>query len=185
MGKINKTRISINVAPVRQEGITGDSRMADISKIIGDLKSNFGGSNDEQMKAVQLLKGLATSDDPKANKFMKALDKATTKIAGEMTESLLEGEKVYYTQYGVGSSKYSVSFYDGVRTHDDGSDFYDFRTFRNKRDLAEFIQSLVQDGYRLRGIGESVIEVTEDTRLPATDIILEKGDRIKVLKEEK
>ena len=64
--------------------------MADILKIIGDLKQNFGGSNDEQMKAVQLLKGLATSDDPKANKFMKALDKATTKITNDMKESTIE-----------------------------------------------------------------------------------------------
>ncbi len=60
--------------------------MANISKIIGDLKQSFGGSNDEQMKAVQLLKGLATSDDPEANKFMKALDTATTKIANDMKE---------------------------------------------------------------------------------------------------
>ena len=60
--------------------------MANISKIIDDLKQSFGGSNDEQMKAVQLLKGLATSDDPEANKFMKALDTATTKIANDMKE---------------------------------------------------------------------------------------------------
>jgi len=60
---------------------------ADVSKIIKDLGDNFGGSNEEQMKATQLLKGLATSDDPKANEFMKKLDKATTKISKEMSES--------------------------------------------------------------------------------------------------
>lgn len=58
----------------------------DVSKIIADLGSAMAGSNEEQMKAVQLLKGLALSDDPKANKFMKALDKATTQISKDMTD---------------------------------------------------------------------------------------------------
>lgn len=51
----------------------------DVKKVISDLIStSFGGSNEEQMKAVQLLKGLATSDDPMSNKFMKAIDKYTS-----------------------------------------------------------------------------------------------------------
>lgn len=60
--------------------------MADVNKIIKDLAGDFSGSNEEQMKGIQLLKGLATSDDPKANRFMKAVDKATTKISREMGE---------------------------------------------------------------------------------------------------
>jgi len=92
--------------------------MADIKKIISDLKQSFGGSNEDQMKAVELLKGLALSDDPKANEFMKALDKATTDIASEKKEHF------------------------------------------------------------------HIIEITEDIHLPRTNIILEKGDRIQVLKEE-
>lgn len=52
---------------------------SDVSGVVKELiDTSFGGSNDSQMKAVQLLKGLATSDDPKANKFMQALDKATS-----------------------------------------------------------------------------------------------------------
>ena len=54
----------------------------DIKKLIGDLgKTNWGSDNDAQMKAVQLLKGLALSDDPKSNEFMKALSDASTGIA--------------------------------------------------------------------------------------------------------
>lgn len=56
----------------------------DIDKVIKDLQGNFSGSNEEQMKATQLLKGLATSDDPKSNEFMKKLDVATTKISKEV-----------------------------------------------------------------------------------------------------
>jgi len=44
------------------------------------ISKSFGGSNKEQMGAVQLLKGLALSDDPRANKFMSALDKWTSSL---------------------------------------------------------------------------------------------------------
>jgi len=47
------------------------------------IDTNWGGSNDEQLKAVQMLKFLATSDDPLSNKFMKALDSATSKMKKE------------------------------------------------------------------------------------------------------
>lgn len=59
---------------------------ANVKKIIGDLAGDFSGSNEEQMKGVQLLKGLATSDEDLANKFMKKLDAATTKISKELTK---------------------------------------------------------------------------------------------------
>ncbi len=53
----------------------------DIKSIIDEIiDTNWSGSNDEQMKAVQLLKGLAVSDDPLSNKFMKELDKATSAL---------------------------------------------------------------------------------------------------------
>lgn len=56
----------------------------DIKKIIKDLQGNFGSDNEAQMKGVQLLKGLATSDDPLSNKFMKALNTVTTQISKEI-----------------------------------------------------------------------------------------------------
>ena len=58
--------------------------MADVKKVIKDLQGNFDGSNENQMKGVQLLKGLATSDEDVANKFMNKLDKATTQISKEV-----------------------------------------------------------------------------------------------------
>jgi hypothetical protein len=56
----------------------------DIKQIIKDLQGNFAKDNEAQMKSVQLLKGLATSDEELANKFMQALDKATTEISKEI-----------------------------------------------------------------------------------------------------
>lgn len=61
------------------------------TKIIKDLAKSYGDSNEEQGKLVNLMKGLAFSDDPEANKFMVALDKWTTEYANKMDESLKEG----------------------------------------------------------------------------------------------
>lgn len=50
-----------------------------VNDIINELISTgWSGDNNSQMKAVQLLKGLSTSDEPEANAFMKALDKLTS-----------------------------------------------------------------------------------------------------------
>lgn len=47
---------------------------ADISKVIKDLiDTKASGDNEEQGKLVQLLRGLAFSDDPKSDEFMKKL----------------------------------------------------------------------------------------------------------------
>jgi hypothetical protein len=71
------------------------SKAAELLKEIGEAKvdagdvikelieSSFGGSNENQMKAVQLLKGLALSDDPRSNKFMKKLDAFTSGLKAE------------------------------------------------------------------------------------------------------
>ena len=53
----------------------------------------------------------------------------------------------YYIQFGIGKVKYLVNFHDGVKTHRDGSPFFDARTFRNKRKLASFIADLEARGY--------------------------------------
>jgi translation initiation factor 2B subunit (eIF-2B alpha/beta/delta family) len=61
-----------------------EEEQTDIKKIISDLiETNWSGSNEEQIKAVQLLKGLATSDESSANKFMKELDDFTSTLKKE------------------------------------------------------------------------------------------------------
>lgn len=54
--------------------------------------------------------------------------------------------KTFYEMYGVGTSKYSVHFHDGVKTHKDGSPFFDIQLFRNKRKKDRFIKGLVKEG---------------------------------------
>lgn len=51
----------------------------DSGKMIASLiNTDWASDNSAQMKAVQLLKGLAVSEDPASNKFMKAIDKFTS-----------------------------------------------------------------------------------------------------------
>jgi hypothetical protein len=55
-----------------------------VDEIIKELiDTSWSGDNESQMKSVQLLKGLATSDDPKSNKFMKKLDTFTSGLKVE------------------------------------------------------------------------------------------------------
>jgi hypothetical protein len=56
--------------------------------------------------------------------------------------------KIFYTQYGLGKVKYAVSFHDGVKTHKDGSPFYDIRLFSNKKELYKFEQKLLKENYK-------------------------------------
>ena len=64
--------------PKFNESIVILNEAIDIKGVIKELiDTSWSGDNESQMKSVQLLKGLATSDDSASNKFMKALDKFT------------------------------------------------------------------------------------------------------------
>ena len=82
-------------------------------------------------------------------------------------ESVSEGKKRYYQQDRVGSAKYTISYHDGKKKHKDGSDFFDIRIFRNKKDLAKFVNTLSKSGY-VYGFNESVSEapITSPSQLP-------------------
>jgi hypothetical protein len=56
--------------------------------------------------------------------------------------------KRYYIHYNVGKVKYMVSFHNGISKHNDGSDFFDIRCFKNKIKLNQFISDLGNQGYK-------------------------------------
>ncbi len=56
--------------------------------------------------------------------------------------------KNFYVQYNIGKCKYVVSFHDGIKTHKDGSKFYDIAIFKNKQKLNSFTNSLKKEGYK-------------------------------------
>ena len=67
-----------------------------------------------------------------------------------------EGKKRFKRQDGIGKAKYTISYHDGKKKHKDGSDFFDIKIFKNKKDLSDFVGSLVKQGYKLTN--ESVNE---------------------------
>ena len=58
--------------------------------------------------------------------------------------------KAYYVQSTIGTAKYVVNFHNGVTKHADGSDFYDIRIFKNKKDRDKFLLLLQGQGYQSR-----------------------------------
>ena len=60
---------------------------ADVKKIIQDMAKSWGEDEEGAGAAIAMLKGLAFSKDPLAKKFIKELDKATTKIADDLMKA--------------------------------------------------------------------------------------------------
>ncbi|HUS48826.1 MAG TPA: hypothetical protein VMZ91_01565 [Candidatus Paceibacterota bacterium] len=58
-----------------------------------------------------------------------------------------EMNKKYNVGYNIGKVKYVVSFYSGKK-YKDNSDFYDIKTFSNKKKLKKFENELVSKGYK-------------------------------------
>lgn len=56
--------------------------------------------------------------------------------------------KEYYLQYNIGKCKYVLNYHDGMKTHLDGSKFFDIIIFKNKINLNKFINELKINGYK-------------------------------------
>lgn len=56
--------------------------------------------------------------------------------------------KVFNTMMNVGKVKYVINYHDGVKTHRDGSEFFDISTFSNIKKRNEFIKELKGLGYK-------------------------------------
>lgn len=56
--------------------------------------------------------------------------------------------KEFHIHYGIGTAKYLLSFHDGIKKHEDGSDFFDIRIFKNKKLLKMFVNNLLSNGYK-------------------------------------
>jgi hypothetical protein len=52
--------------------------------------------------------------------------------------------------HSVGRAKYVLKTQDGVKTHQDGSKFWDIDIFKNKRKLNKAISELKKQGYTQR-----------------------------------
>jgi len=55
--------------------------------------------------------------------------------------------KTFYIQNNIGKAKYVVSYHDGIKTHSDGSEFFDVAIFKNKKKMETFVNGLRKIGY--------------------------------------
>lgn len=66
-----------------------------------------------------------------------------------MTRTIPKGKSFTESpSWGTRRSKYVISYHDGVKTHKDGSPFFDVATFPNKPARDQFVRGLRQQGYR-------------------------------------
>jgi hypothetical protein len=80
-------------------------------------------------------------------------DEAMRRFTTEVGEEEEKHKKTWHETDNVGTTKYVITFYDGVKRHDDGSLFGDTRSFHNKVKRDAFIKELTAKGYREGGYG--------------------------------
>ena len=92
----------------------------------------------------------AYSKEADAKKFLKSIEKDGGKgmIVKSNVRGMKEGKKRFKRQDGIGKAKYTISYHDGKKKHKDGSDFFDIKIFKNKKDLSDFVGTLVKQGYK-------------------------------------
>lgn len=56
--------------------------------------------------------------------------------------------KIYNIQYNVGKAKYVINYHDGIKTHKDGSAFFDIDIQRNLKKHNSKIRELLELGYK-------------------------------------
>lgn len=59
-------------------------------------------------------------------------------------------QKKYNIQTNIGLSKYIVNYYNGEKTHPDGSEFFDIAIFKNKKELTNFTKQLDKEKYEFQ-----------------------------------
>ena len=55
--------------------------------------------------------------------------------------------RLFNYMQNVGKCRHVISFYDGLKTHSDGSAFFDVRIFSSKREAHRFMRGLIAAGY--------------------------------------
>lgn len=58
-----------------------------------------------------------------------------------------QNQKRFTSRDGVGKAKYTVSYYDGIQTHKDGSPFWGMAIFKNKVKRDGFLKELKDQSY--------------------------------------
>ena len=147
INNINKGGIREGAGDINKAPIPGDVKikLQKTLDVLNGRKLNY-------QQKLQVLGRVLDSMGIDKGELNKVTQKLRTKL-----ESVNEGKKRYYQQDRVGSAKYTISYHDGKQKHKDGSDFFGIQTFKNKKDLAKFVNTLHKSGY-VYGFNESVTE---------------------------
>jgi len=151
----------------------------DVKKVIKDLAKSYGDSNEDQGKMVNLMKGLAFSDDAEANKFMKALDKWTTEYADKNVKEKVMKEVNVFDKHQIKIAKDTLKMHDAGAMVMGGMNKDEARRVLKKAGYSDRQIAQMEESVEIITIEEEIELVQEDE----SKIILEKGDKIKVLKE--
>lgn len=138
--------------------VDADHKHPDPSKIMlwgwnekGENISDFKRYFEKKGKTIEIpykvpTRGI-TANAEKTLKFMAIKKWIETKGVGEVFEKKERNEKTYNIQHNIGKVKYVVNYHDGIKTHKDGSPFFDIKTFNNKEKMNGFIDELKKKGY--------------------------------------
>jgi len=125
--------------------------------------------NPETKRDVKVSTAIKDKNHP-AHKQAKSLwQRLKDKLKGENL-SVNEGKKRFKRQDGIGKAKYTVSYHDGKKKHKDGSDFFDIKIFKNKKDLSDFVGTLAKQGYKHESVNESVASLIDQIRQDSKDV---------------
>lgn len=65
----------------------------------------------------------------------------------QLTISDKKVNKVFNTRFNIGKAKYVINFHDGIKTHADGSPFFEIECFSNKKKFLDAKKEMVKNGF--------------------------------------
>jgi len=122
--------------------------------------------DDNDLDAKEILKDVTKGGLVERVRFIQALvgtpGNSSFKwyVKNYANESVVnEGKKAFKVNPPIGKAKYSISSHNGSSTHNDGSDFWDIKIFKNKVDLEKGIKD-----FKSKGFIEEGVEMNEDIK---------------------
>ena len=120
--------------------------------------------DDNNLNAKEILNHVTKGKLPERIRFVQALvgtpNNSSFKwyVKTYANESVNEGKKAFKINPPIGSSKYSISAYDGITKHKDCSPFWNILIFKNKADLERRANYFRSEKYIEEAVNESVIK---------------------------
>jgi hypothetical protein len=102
-----------------------------------------------QFEWGELKKGLRVFMESLRKSHVKAHMRKTKsgKVVAVRDHTNSRTKKTYREHSNIGAAKHVISFHDGKKKHEDGSDFYDIKIFRSQKEKQTFVRELDGQGY--------------------------------------